>query len=404
MSLRTSNNWAPRKGQEPPARAGHLAFDMDFPGHAVHAIVGGYGANGPMKDVWMHKSGKWNNIFTAKEDDENHPLSRMEYSGCILGNEIFILGGMFIDEGDQVSILNDLWSFNLTSKTWKMITEESTISERCNHLCVPLDDDRFVVHGGDCMGPLGDLWLYQKSNNTWSTIPFDLEKCPPARYSHSGCLWHRSAAGSKFVVVFGGLTVDALHMNDIWLLNVTSPDANDWTWHQREFSPLAPSPRDSASVVVIDGTLLIFGGFGLVDLDDDEEEEEEDDVDNNGDSNGNNDSNDEKGHEQDMEEPPITVFHDTQESAISQIGEKETEGEENVMITYLNDFWSINLESMDSTCLSDEGAGSMIQARRGACLMKTTDGNNLNIFGGFEEEHGFFGMQEIGFAVVSGES
>ena len=28
----------------------------------------------------------------------------------------------------------------------------------------------------------------------------------------------------------------------------------------------------------------------------------------------------------------------------------------------------------------------------------------LNIFGGFEEVNGFFGMQEIGFAVASGES
>ena len=395
MSLRTSSNWAPRKGQEPPARAGHLAFDMDFPGHAVHAIVGGYGAEGPLKDVWIYKSGKWNNIFTAKEGDEKHPLSRMEYSGCLIGNEIFILGGMFIDEGDQVSILNDLWSFNLTNKAWNMIAEESTISERCNHLCVSLDDDRFIVHGGDCMGPLADLWMFQKSTNTWSMIPYDLEKCPTARYSHSGHLWQNSASGSKFVVIFGGLTVDALHLNDIWLLNVTSPDCNDWTWHQRECSPLAPSPRDSASLVIIDGALLIFGGYGLVDLDDNSEEEDEDE--------DGEDSDEKEG--QGQSQPPQSVFQNTESIATGQSTDEELgDNEDNITIGYLNDFWSINLDSMDTTCLSDEGAGSMLQARRGACLMKTNDASALNIFGGFEEVNGFFGMQEIGFTVASGES
>ena len=248
MSLRTSTNWEPRRqGSEPLARAGHLVFDMEFPGHAVHVIVGGYGAEGPLKDVWMYKSGKWSNIFTAKESDENHPLSRMEYSGYLLGNEIFILGGMFIDENNQVSIMNDLWRYNLTSKAWTMIAEESTISERCNHLCVSIDENCFIVHGGDCMGPLADLWTYQKTTNAWSRVMCDMDTSPIARYSHSGYLWQQSASSSKFVVIFGGLTEDALHLNDIWLLNVTSPDCQDWTWHPQVCSPLAPSPRDSAS-------------------------------------------------------------------------------------------------------------------------------------------------------------
>ena len=37
-----------------------------------------------------------------KKTTQPHPLDRMEYSGCVLGNEIYLLGGMSVDENDQV--------------------------------------------------------------------------------------------------------------------------------------------------------------------------------------------------------------------------------------------------------------------------------------------------------------
>ena len=119
----------------------------------------------------------------------------------------------------------------MTSKAWTLIAEEAAISERCNHLCVAIGHDRFIVHGGDCMGPLSDAFVYSKASDTWTPISCPVDESPVARYAHSGCLWH-SKAGAVFLVVFGGLTTDAVHLNDIWLLNVTSPDVNDWVWHQ----------------------------------------------------------------------------------------------------------------------------------------------------------------------------
>ena len=120
-------------------------------------------------------------IFFAQKgapEDTSHPLNRLDYGGCVLGNEVLLLGGMTVDANDQVylpglslkitplanvkfyfhqvSIFNDLWRFSLTSRRWDRIAEECTqVSERCNHLCLGLDEDRMLVHGGDCMGPLG---------------------------------------------------------------------------------------------------------------------------------------------------------------------------------------------------------------------------------------------------------
>lgn len=73
-----------------------------------------------------------------------------------------------------------------------------------------------------------------------------------------------------------------MYLNDLWLLDVSvSADPSQWSWRTLLFEGLAPSPRDMASLVDISGlterpySLLLFGGYGLTEIDEDLEDEEE---------------------------------------------------------------------------------------------------------------------------------
>lgn len=263
------------KPLEPCKRAGHVCvsdmFSLGGASSNVTFMIGGYSDSSLLSDVWAFDKtggGSWSELrppASAKggKGSSLSPFPRTDFNIAILGDNIFLFGGMLIDDDNSVSIWNDLWVFSITSKTWRLVIEESACSERYGHAMVSLPEG-FLIHGGECNSKLGDLWYYRSASNSFVSLCNSAGPGPCARSGHSlAC----SPDGCK-VVMFGGAAIidgDAQFMNDIWVLDISNrANPQTWVWSSIVCNDIAPSPREGACVVPIGTTeIMIFGGYGL---------------------------------------------------------------------------------------------------------------------------------------------
>jgi len=243
-------------------------------------LIGGYAEDGPLNDVWRFNSrtSTWSEIEITSSSSLN-PLPRLEFAGCALGEQVLVFGGMQYDN-EQVLILNDLWTLRGTN--WSLLAEECPCAERAGHVCVAIDADRMLVHGGECMGTIfDDLWLFTASTNAWLRISpaaavaaeagaLSSTSWPAGRAAHSACYCPEISS----IAIFGGYSSAAMHyFNDLWLLPVTTAGVgNQWTLVT--FDGIAPSPRDLPGLVCVNEKLIVMGGFGLSEVEHLDEEEE----------------------------------------------------------------------------------------------------------------------------------
>lgn len=253
-------------------------------------VGGGYSENGPLSDFWQYDNKEWKCLSASSSSQgQGTPFPRMMCGGCQFGDEIYLFGGMQ-QLDDEVLIQNDLWKFDIRSRQWVLLQQESPISERYNHAVTTISPTQMLVHGGECSGLLGDCWVYDIPSRSFTQVPTPPGHSPCPRSSHSCAFIY------PYVVIFGGATNSSVcgegqgeseesapvYLNDLWLLDVSvSADPSQWSWRTLLFEGLAPSPRDMASLVDISGlterpySLLLFGGYGLTEIDEDLEDEEE---------------------------------------------------------------------------------------------------------------------------------
>ena len=133
------------KSNRPCARTGHLAFESE---DCCQVIMGGCAEYGPLADIWIRKTqtSKWKKVYSGegypgststpkltqlnqdfhrRDGRAASPMDRIHYSGCMLGGNLYLLGGLVYEDNNQLSILNDLWRFSLSTNTWTLVEEES---------------------------------------------------------------------------------------------------------------------------------------------------------------------------------------------------------------------------------------------------------------------------------------
>jgi hypothetical protein len=411
--------------REPSGRAGHLTTSW---GEWMY-VGGGYSESGPLSDFWQYqKDGEWKQINFSSKDS---PFPRMMSNGCQLGDEVYLFGG--IQQFDEeVLIQNDLWRYDTRSKRWVLLQPESPISERYNHVVASISPHWMLVHGGECSGLLGDCWVYDISTRAFTQVPTPVGHSPCPRSSHSCVFLY------PYLVLFGGVTNSSalsggdvsesvpVYLNDLWLLDVSaSTDPTQWTWRMLPFEGLAPSPRDMASLVDVSDltgrpySVLLFGGYGLSELDGDQDGAEEQET--GGEDGG------KAGTEEKIETPIVEASEDTRqcdelapslESSLTTPAEasssldnlkgdlgvkgEEVDGNEDdgesVCEAYLDDAWVINVlsgateEVTLSSALKKHGQhfspGSGWRGARFAVLRSTDPATSLELvsFGGFDGE------------------
>jgi N-acetylneuraminic acid mutarotase len=115
----------------------------------IFCILGGYDENGnTLNDFWiMEKETKvWSDI--KYEQKMAHPFPRMEFDACLLNESkrIYLFAGLQNIDG-EISILNDLWFYDLSNKTWCLHDSNCPISERSGYILLAINDYTFLIHG-----------------------------------------------------------------------------------------------------------------------------------------------------------------------------------------------------------------------------------------------------------------
>lgn len=251
----------------PEPRSGHLFLSSEK--DETMYVIGGHTELGPQNDVWSYTPSKqtWR-LLDNEEMGPQNPLPRFEYDGCIIGSFIYLFGG-FQSDDNNVSILNDLWAFDLENPSWNLVCEESKAPERSGHIVVAIDAGRFIVHGGTCMGARSDLWVHSTVTGHWDEIKSPTEPCARSMHSAVYC------AEAQTIAIFGGITqvgddgdLSPQYLNDLWVMRV-GDDADDWQWSMVQYHGIAPSPRDLPVLIAVGSGVMLFGGFGFVEITDD---------------------------------------------------------------------------------------------------------------------------------------
>lgn len=172
------------------------------------------------------------------------------FGGCTIANTTF----------------NDLWRFDLSSRTW--IRPIATGTFPSPKACASLVEynNKLILFGGwthSSPYPIHQEWrifshihLFDTTTDRWSSV-VPRSSCPAMAGHSASIIGHQ-------MIVFGGLKTEVntsspfSSSNDIWILNL-----NDFVWHKQKTSSLKPLPRYGHSQVVVnDRHILIFGGSG----------------------------------------------------------------------------------------------------------------------------------------------
>ena len=202
----------------------------------------------------------WEKCLPYDNTNTQYPEPRDSHAATLMGNTMYVFGG---SNGDVP--LNDLFSFNFTTKAWNIVT---TVGEppspREGHSGVAIMDRYFFIFGGwNGKTIFNDSFIYDSVPLRWSKI-----ECPPnnepfARESHTCVLLN------DYVYVFGGqgntFKKKETYYNDLHRIKINcEKDRKFGTWEKvLSKNGKAPSPRTSHSVTVYkDRYLFVIGGEG----------------------------------------------------------------------------------------------------------------------------------------------
>ncbi|KAK5881261.1 hypothetical protein CesoFtcFv8_022081 [Champsocephalus esox] len=235
------------------ARASHKAVVQE----KVMWVVGGYTFNYSSFQMILNynlESGIWSTVPVS-----GGPVPRYGHSLAAYQDDIYMFGGKL--EAGLMNATEELWVFNLPSRTWQRRTPAGgaqtqiyAVEGHSAH-CVLLEEGEaimLVIFGySPIYSYVSNVQEYNLRSNTW-VVPKTQGASPQGGYGHSSTF--DSASGS--VYVHGGYK--AFPANKYGLVDdLYRYDANTRTWFILRESG---SPRYLHSAVLLSGTLLFFGG------------------------------------------------------------------------------------------------------------------------------------------------
>uniref|UniRef100_A0A0B7A3Z8 DUF4110 domain-containing protein n=2 Tax=Arion vulgaris TaxID=1028688 RepID=A0A0B7A3Z8_9EUPU len=227
------NEWAKLSvPKAPPPRSAHQTVTVSHQGGQMWVFGGEFSSHTQSqfyhyKDLWLlHlRDKKWEQIKAP-----GGPTARSGHRMTAVKKQIFVFGG-FHDNIRDYKYFNDLYSFDLETYTWTLLTPSGTgPSPRSGCVLVPLPDvSKIVVYGG-----------YSKEK-----IKKDVDK--------------------------GTVHTDMFILMQEKKREDTADNSVKWKWQSVKQSGVRPSPRSGMTAVFAAGNkAFLFGGVF------DEEEDEED--------------------------------------------------------------------------------------------------------------------------------
>ncbi len=234
------------------------------------------GDNGRLNDLWKYDvvSGMWTWMSGASiinqsgnygvkgvADVLNIPGARTNPATWSDDDNLYLFGGTGFDSQGDVSYLNDLWKFNLTTNQWTWIEGSELVRQkgkygtkgeystsnypggRSSSLSWQDDNGSIWLFGGvglgihDAAQVTSDLWNYIPATGEWAWIS------GPNFTSNTGNYYEQGIASVDFnpgarasavrwldednnLWLFGGQKF-GVYYNDLWKFNITT---KEWTW------------------------------------------------------------------------------------------------------------------------------------------------------------------------------
>ncbi|XP_054159247.1 F-box only protein 42-like [Oppia nitens] len=190
---------------------------------------------------------------------------RYSHSACLVGSSMYVFGGCTIAN----TTFNDLWRFDLSSRTWIRPIATGTFPSPKACASMAYHNNYLILFGGwthSSPYPIHQEWrifnqihLFDTTTYRWSlVVPTDSHYCPAIAGHSASIIGH-------YMIVFGGLHSEAnnpipfFSSNDVWILNLET-----FVWNKQPVTASPkPLPRYGHSQVVLDDQhILITGGSG----------------------------------------------------------------------------------------------------------------------------------------------
>lgn len=197
------NMWTELKTEKKPAPRYGTVLAYDSKRHSAVTFAGFTSEGGRFDDTWSFplESDSWQDLGP----EGTRPRRRCLHMGAYDSDR----DALFIYAGQSGGDLDDLWSFDLNTKTWRELTPSAKpAARRFASMIYDPTQKRLLVFGGRGSESFGDLWAFNTEQERWVELAIGGEKLP-ARHSHS-TVWVQGRGMYLFGGSAGGL------MNDLW--------------------------------------------------------------------------------------------------------------------------------------------------------------------------------------------
>lgn len=202
----TSNRWEELKGDPRPAARYGTILDYDLKRHGALTFAGFTSEGGRFDDTWNFSldADSWQDLGPAGP----RPGRRCLHMGAYDSDK----DRLMIYGGQRGGPLDDLWAFDLNTKTWRELTPQTKPAARMfASMVYDPTQKRLIVFGGRGAETFGDVWAFDMQQERWAELAVSGEK-PSKRHSHSA-VW----VPGRGMLVFGGSS--GTDLNDLWELS-----------------------------------------------------------------------------------------------------------------------------------------------------------------------------------------
>lgn len=201
-----SNRWEELKGDPRPAPRYGTILAYDSKRHGALTFAGFTSEGGRFDDTWHFslESDHWQDLGPIGPRPGRRCLHMGAYD---LGKDRLVIYG-----GQRSGPLDDLWAFDVETRTWRELMAETKPEARMfASMVYDTEEKRLLVFGGRGATIFGDLWAFDTQQEHWTSLTPSGEGASN-RHSHSA-VW--VPGGGMYV--FGGSS-DSAVMSDLWVL------------------------------------------------------------------------------------------------------------------------------------------------------------------------------------------
>ena len=214
------------------------------------------GTDEPIKKKWLFPNSFW---ISKKDEKRNHkrnntPCKRWGHSVILFENQMFLFGG----SGNNSNARNweTIYILNCETYEWEKVCPNdalgtNTPEPRDSHACVRIGNNMYIFGGSNGENPLNDMFAFNLVSKTWNKID-TIGEIPSPREGHSGV-----ALLDRYFFIFGGWDGKNIFQNCYLFDYITK------RWKLVEYVPGSePLPRESHSCALLHDSIYIFGGQG----------------------------------------------------------------------------------------------------------------------------------------------